>query len=62
MTRKDFYFEALLRISSNSAFGNGHGSYINYPAWAERIGEAAASLILEAEKKYDFDKKQDEPP
>lgn len=61
MTRKEFYLKALLQIASNSAFGNGHGSYIDYASWAKRIHEAACSLLLIAQKHCTFDK-PNKPP
>ena len=56
MTRNEFYQKALLQIASNSAFGNGHGSFVNYCTWAAQIHEAAATLTEIAQKNSSFDK------
>ena len=56
MTRNEFYQKALLQIASNSAFGNGHGSFVDYCSWAKRIHEAAATLTDIAQKNSSFDK------
>ena len=60
MTRNEFYQKALLQIASNSAFGNGHGNYVDYCSWAKRIHEAAATLTDIAQKHSSFDKNR--PP
>lgn len=62
MTEKEFYQRALLRIASNSAFGNGHGSYVDYHSWAKRIHEAAEALLYVAERHRHFDDDEPEQP
>ena len=63
MTTTEFYQRALLRIASNSAFGSGRGSYLDYVSWAERIHDAAEALLHIAKKHSGFDDdKPNKPP
>ena len=63
MTENEFFQRALLQIAANSSFGNGHGSYVDYYSWANRINEAAAALRDIAERSTVFDDDEpDEPP
>ena len=63
MTVNEFYQKALLQIASNSAFGNGHGSYVDYVSWAKKIHEAAEALSCVAERHSHFgDNETEQPP
>ena len=62
MTENEFYQRALLLIASNSAFGNGRGSYVDYTSWAKRIHEAAEALLYVAERHSHFDDDEPEQP
>ena len=51
MTEKEFFTSALLRISSNSAFGcHRRSSYVSFYEWAKDIVEAATELTALAIK------------
>lgn len=63
MKKKEFYQQALLRIASNNAFGSGRGGFVDYVSWAERIHEAAETLLYVAQKNSKFDDDEpDKPP
>lgn len=61
MTENEFYQRALLMISSNSAFGNGRHSYIDYGYWSKRIHEAAEALTYIALRYSKFDEENEKP-
>ena len=61
MTENEFYQRALLMIASNSAFGNGRHSYIDYGYWSKKIHEAAESLTNIALRHSKFDEENEKP-
>jgi hypothetical protein len=61
MTKKDCFYRAILSVCRNSAFGNGHGSYVDYGKWAKRIVEAAETLTDTTEEFIGFEE-PDQPP
>ena len=61
MTKNQFYQKALLQIASNSAFGNGRHSYVDYGYWSKKIHEAAEALTYIASRNSNFDDEHKEP-